>query len=203
SLSFFRLPISLLQRKRSKSSGPPAIPNNARSMKRLLVLAAILQCAVKLVAAEENRPVFRFAIVGLTHDHAGGFIPQTRQRRDGELVAVVEPNQQLRERYARRFQLDTNLFLNSVDELLARSNVSAVAIFTSTFEHRKVVEACAARGVHTMMEKPLAVNLEHARAMAAAAKKGGTHLIVNYETTWYPANQAAYSLVHQEHALGD
>src|SRR4029077_14210646 len=49
----------------------------------------------------------------------------------------------------------------------------------------------------------LAVNMEHARAMAAAAKKNGMQLLVNYETTWYPANQAAYKLVTEQHAIGD
>src|SRR5260221_5092548 len=54
-----------------------------------------------------------------------------------------------------------------------------------------------------MMEKPLAVNLEHARAMAAAARKGGIHLLVNYETTWYPANQAAYRLIWEQNTIGE
>ena len=53
-----------------------------------------------------------------------------------------------------------------------------------------------------MMEKPLAVNSEHARAMAAAAKRGGIQVIVNYETTWYPANHAAYALAHDEQQIG-
>jgi predicted dehydrogenase len=53
------------------------------------------------------------------------------------------------------------------------------------------------------MEKPLAVNLDHARAIAAAAKRGGIQVIVNYETTWYPANQETYRIVHDRHAIGD
>jgi predicted dehydrogenase len=39
--------------------------------------------------------------------------------------------------------------------------------------------------------------------MAAAAKKGGVHLLVNYETTWYPANRAAYKMLREQHALGE
>jgi predicted dehydrogenase len=54
-----------------------------------------------------------------------------------------------------------------------------------------------------MMEKPLTVNLEQARALEAAAQRGGVQVIVNYETTWSPGNQAAYTLVHGEHAVGD
>jgi predicted dehydrogenase len=81
--------------------------------------------------------------------------------------------------------------------------VQAVATFTSTFDHRRVVEECAPRGIDVMMEKPLAVNMKDARAMAAAAKKGGIQLLVNYETTWYPANQAAYKMIWEQNAIGD
>ena len=153
--------------------------------------------------AQAEKPPVHFAIVGLTHDHAGGFIPRTRNRMDVQLVGIVEPKADLVARYASRFQLNTNLFCASLEELLARTNVQAVATFTSTFEHRRVVETCAAHGIHVMMEKPLAVNMEHARAIEAAAKKGGIQILVNYETTWYPANQAAYAIVHEEHGLGD
>jgi len=62
---------------------------------------------------------------------------------------------------------------------------------------------CAPRGIHVMMEKPLAINLADARAIAVAAKKGGIQVIVNYETTWYLGNQNAYAIVHDQHAIGD
>jgi predicted dehydrogenase len=54
-----------------------------------------------------------------------------------------------------------------------------------------------------MMEKPLAVNMEHARAMEAAAGKDGIQLIVNYETTWYPSTQKAYELIRGRGAIGE
>ena len=144
-----------------------------------------------------------YAIVGLNHDHARGFIPGARSRQDIRLVGIAEPNQDLARRYAGAYQLSTNLFFTSLEDMLEKARPQAVATFTSTFEHRRVVETCAARGIHVMMEKPLAVSMEHARAMEAAAKKGGIHIIVNYETTWYPANQAAYDLVHEKKAIGD
>jgi len=65
-----------------------------------------------------------------------------------------------------------------------------------------VVEACAAQGVDVMMEKPLAANLKQARAIKAAANKSGIQVIVNYETSWYPGNQAAYTMIHNEHKIG-
>src|SRR4051794_1857598 len=175
-------------------------------MKKPLVLFAglfcLIGCAAQAQPASAVSPV-RFAIVGLTHDHAGGFIPRTVGRTDAQLVAIVEPDLELSARYARRFHLDTNLFYSSLSELFARTNVQAVATFTSTFDHRRVIEQCAPKGIPVMVEKPLAVNMEHARAIAAAAKKGGIQVVVNYETTWYPANQAAYKMVQEQPGIGE
>jgi predicted dehydrogenase len=53
-----------------------------------------------------------------------------------------------------------------------------------------------------MMEKPLAVSLKDALAMEQAAHSGKINVLVNYETSWYRSNHAAYDLVH-EGALGD
>ena len=74
--------------------------------------------------------------------------------------------------------------------------------YTSTYDHRQVVEICARHGVAVMMEKPLSVSLEDALAIEQAASKAKIPVLVNYETTWYRSNRAAYDLVHQN-ALGD
>lgn len=53
-----------------------------------------------------------------------------------------------------------------------------------------------------MMEKPLAVSLNDGLAIEKAARAGKIHVLVNYETSWYRSNHAAYDLVH-ENALGE
>lgn len=171
--------------------------------KIVLSLCILLGLTIHSAVSEEIKPPVRFAVVGLVHDHARGFIPGALKRADVQLAGIVEPDRQLAARYAALYHLNTNLFYASLKELLAKTNVQAVTVFTSTFDHRRVVEECAPLGIHVMMEKPLAVNLEDARAMAAAAKKGGIQLIVNYETTWYPGNQAAYEMVCGQNAIGD
>jgi predicted dehydrogenase len=171
--------------------------------KLLCVLAGLLSLATCFAGPDQDKSPVRFAIIGLTHDHANGFIPRARDRRDIQLVGIVEPRADLIAIYSKRFQLSSNFFYPSLEALLARTNIQAVAAFTSTFEHRHIVETCAPLGLHVMMEKPLAVNLKDARAIEAAAKKGHIQVLVNYETTWYPGNQAAYALVNQDHAIGD
>src|ERR1041385_7714873 len=172
-------------------------------MKSFIVVSLALCHAICFAQSETPKTPLRFAIFGLTHDHAAGFIPRAKERKDVQLVGIIESRADLVSRYAKRYQLDTNVFYPSLDALLAKTNIQAVTAFTSTFDHRRVVEMCAPKGIHVMMEKPLAVNMEHARAIEAAAKQGGIQIMVNYETTWYPGNSAAYDLVHEQHAIGD
>src|SRR5690606_20131872 len=60
-----------------------------------------------------------------------------------------------------------------------------------------IVETCAPKGIHIMVEKPLAVSLEHAKKMEALAKKHQIHLLTNYETSWYPTNVKANELLKE------
>ena len=169
-----------------------------------LLLGGLITFATLTVRSQPEPAPVRVAVVGLTHDHAYGFFPRVQGRKDISVVGVVESNPVLVKRYSERFHLDANLFHPSLSELLAGTNVDAVATFTSTFEHPRVVEFCASHGIKTvMMEKPLAVNMEAARAIETAAKAHDAQIIVNYETTWYPGNQAAYALADEQHALGD
>ena len=154
-------------------------------------------------SAQGTRPPIQLAVVGLEHDHALGFFPRLQGRTDVQLVGIVETNAELIARYSHQFNLSSNLFYPSLATLFVKTKVQAVATFTSTFAHERVVAACAAHGVDVMMEKPLATNLKQAQAIAAAADWSGIQVIVNYETSWYPGNQVAYTLVHDEHQIGD
>jgi len=176
-------------------------PHHLRVRLSTLILGTLVALSAAYPRCEAA--AFRFAIVGLVHDHARGFIPAANSRQDVQLVAIVEPNQQLAQEYAKRYQLSTNIFYPTLEQMLNEVDVQAVAAFTSTFDHRRVVEVCAAKGVHVMMEKPLAVSMEHARAIESAATTGGIQVVVNYETTWYPPNQAAYALVHEKNEIGE
>jgi len=64
------------------------------------------------------------------------------------------------------------------------------------------VKACAPRGIHVMVEKPLAVSSDHARSMEKLSKEHGILVLTNYETTWYPSNYEGYEMVNKG-ALGD
>jgi len=144
----------------------------------------------------------RVGIVGLVHGHVQGFFDHSLQNPVIEIVGISEPDQALAARYASQYGFSKKLLFVDLEEMVVRTHPQAVLVYTNTFDHRRVVDICARHGVHVMMEKPLAVSLEDALAIEQAAHSGKIQVLVNYETTWYRSNRAAYDLVH-ERTLGD
>src|SRR6266404_3310342 len=155
----------------------------------------------KTATKAEDQPL-RVALAGLVHGHAFGFFDQFQKRTDLQIVGIAEANHQLTEQFAKRYGLEPGLFYSDLEEMLKKTHPQAVLAYTNTYDHRRVVEICAKHGVPVMMEKPLAVSAEDAHAMADAARKAKIQLLVNYETSWYRSNHAAYDMVH-ERSIGD
>src|ERR1700676_668273 len=160
-----------------------------------------LRAQTKPADKKEEAPL-RVALAGLVHGHAFGFFDQFQKRTDLQVVGIAEADRQLAAQFAKRYGLATGLFYSDLEEMLKATHPQAVLAYTNTYDHRRVVEICARYGVHVMMEKPLAVSLEDARAIEKAARAGKVQVLVNYETTWYRSNQAAYDLVH-DNGIGE
>ena len=153
-------------------------------------------------APAQNSASLRVGVVGLVHGHVQGFLEHSLHNPQIEIVGIAEPDTQLGTQYATRYGFDHKLLFPDLEAMLEQTHPQAVLVYTNTYDHRRVVEVCARHGVHVMMEKPLAVNFEDALAIKKAAESGKIQVLVNYETTWYPSNRAAYDLVH-ENALGE
>jgi len=173
---------------------------------RNIVLAILLTLAALVATQAQNMPEnhapLRVGIVGLVHGHVHGFLDQSRHSPEIEIVGVAEPSAQLLAAAGARYGFDKALLFADLEEMLLKAHPQAVLAYTNTYDHRRVVEICARHGVHVMMEKPLAVSFDDAVAMENAAHEGKIQVLVNYETSWYRSNHAAYDLVH-EGALGD
>jgi len=163
---------------------------------QIFLLASLCLATAAFAQTPQSHAPLRVAIVGLVHGHVHGFLGQYQHRPEIEIVAVVEPDPKLRAAASSRYGFQAAQMFGDLDEMIAKVHPQAVLVYTNTYDHRRVVETCARRGVHVMMEKPLAVSLEDALAMQKAAQAGKIHVLVNYETSWYPSNHAAYDLVH-------
>lgn len=128
----------------------------------------------------------KIGVAGLSHSHV---VPLLRnlERTDIQIVGIAEGDSDLAARYAERFGFDPSLVYGSLEEMLDASHPEGVITFTSIYDHLAVVEACAPRGIHVMVEKPLAVSVAHADRMAKLAAEHNIMVLTNYETSWYPS----------------
>jgi predicted dehydrogenase len=169
-----------------------------------LALVTLLprEAAAFQTAAEppSSPPPIRVAVARLTHGHVGRVWGSPHP--DIRIVGIFEPNAALADRLATRFGFDRRLVYADMGRMLDESKPDAVVAFGSIYEHLAVVEAAAPRGVHVMVEKPLAVSNEHARRIQALAKQTGIHVLTNYETSWYPSMAAAKQLVQGDSVVG-
>lgn len=153
-------------------------------------------------AEANSKPPLRIAIAGLVHDHVYGLLRELPRRKDVTIVGIAEANAKLAASYAARYHLSQSIIYTDLDKMLDETKPQAVVAYTSTFDHLQVTRACAARGIHVMMEKPMAVSNEHASAIAEAAKKGNIHVLVNYASTWDPVNTYARETIGKN-TIGD
>ncbi len=71
------------------------------------------------------------------------------------------------------------------------SDVEAVSVAVPTLDHGEVTEACLARGLAVLVEKPMARTVIEAESMAAAAVRAGRPLLVGHTERFNPVVRAA------------
>jgi predicted dehydrogenase len=95
---------------------------------------------------------------------------------DVELAAVVEKYSDKSEAFSEKFGV--KCCYTSVEQLLDEGGVNALVICTPNFLHAPQAIAALERGVHVMVEKPMAMNAAEAEEMCKAAQKSRATLMV-------------------------
>ena len=171
-----------------------------QNIKTLIFVLLILFSSI-LVKSQNEKPI-RLAVAGMTHGHIS-FILNRPDKGDFKLVGVFETNNERALQLAEKYHYSEDLIYNNLAEMLDKTKPEAVVAFGSIFDHLAVVEACAPRGIHVMVEKPLAVNMEHAKRMAELAEKHHIFLLTDYETSWYPTTDKSIRMVQQDEFVGN
>ena len=169
------------------------IRHSATVQRGLLMLCLLAFC---IPAVHADDAPLRLAVAGVTHGHLGEVVRRMR-RGDFEVVGVAEPRDEYRTKNDLTGRLDPSLFYADLGQMLDETHPEVVVAYGSIYDHLSVVEACAPRGIHVMVEKPLAVNYKDARRIARLAEKYGIKVLTNYETTWYSTNQHARRLIEE------
>jgi myo-inositol 2-dehydrogenase / D-chiro-inositol 1-dehydrogenase len=129
-----------------------------------------------------GRPV-RLGLIGCgriacaVHLRVLGRAPRVR------LVAVADPDPEARRRAQ---HLTRATVYERADELLAAADVEGVVVCAPSGEHARIGIAAAEAGKHLYMEKPLAITLEEATAVADAVRAAGIVAVVGLNRRAHP-----------------
>jgi len=113
------------------------------------------------------------------------------------LVGVADPDVRQADFVARTLGCAA---IGSVDELI-ELGVDAVTIAAPTHLHHDIALTCIARGVHIMVEKPIASSVEEGRDIIAAARRAGVTLMVGHVERFNPAVEAIKEALRNEDIL--
>ena len=130
---------------------------------------------------------YRVGVAALVHDHVWGELRHWKAQPGVALVAAGDVNEELREKAKTEFGIER--VYPSWREMLEAEELDIVQAASENNVCADIVEACAAKGIHVVSEKPMAARVSEANRMVAAAKNAGTLLLVNWPTAWGAAWQ--------------
>ena len=136
----------------------------------------------------------RIGILGFAHGHVGMYC--ARWRGQPELgVTVVAGWDHDSERAAgncAQFEIDN---VASVEALLGRNDIDAVAIGAETSMHADLVEAAAEAGKAIVVQKPISLTMDQADRIVNAVKRNGVPFTMAWQMRVDPHNVKAKSLL--------
>jgi predicted dehydrogenase len=142
-------------------------------------------------------------VAGMTHGHVGQVYSAIKKpQQDVIIVGFAEPDKELALSILKQQNLPDSLWFPTLEALIAKTKPEAIAAFNSIYEHLEVVKVCAPRGIHVIVEKPLAFNMNHLNQMKALVDQYKIHLLTNFETTWYSSHAKMWQMVKEEKSLG-
>src|SRR5215470_13598674 len=114
-----------------------------------------------------------------------------------KLVGVADPDRKRCDQVARSLGCAS---FSDAGELMRRG-VDAVTIAAPTHLHRDIAIDCAMRGIHVLVEKPIASTVEESRAIVAAARRAGVTLMVGHVERFNPAVQSIKRAIKDQDIL--
>jgi UDP-N-acetylglucosamine 3-dehydrogenase len=113
------------------------------------------------------------------------------------LVGIADPDRKQRDSVARTLGCAA---FSDIEGLL-RSGVDAVTVAAPTHLHHDLALACITRGVHVMVEKPIAPTVEEGRAIVAAARRAGVTLMIGHVERFNPAVESIKRAIKDQDIL--
>ena len=132
----------------------------------------------------------RVAVIGLDHVHTREMLLAFTKNPNAEIVGVAEyhdcTEEELQFHIRRHICDDLNPEVYRDYKELLRQNLDIAVICTGVNDHADLVEETLGLGINTIIEKPMALNMNEAKRMYRAYKASSAQLMINWPVAWFP-----------------
>ena len=118
----------------------------------------------------------RYGVVGLGRSGWGIHVKDLRPRPEAKIVAIVDPLAERRQEAVDEFGCQA---YERFEDMLRQDDIEVVVIATPSVNHCPETIAALRAGKHVAVEKPMAMNVDEADRMIAAAKEADQKLFVH------------------------
>ena len=127
--------------------------------------------------------VLKVGVIGLGHLHPVSYMPHFSKCRHTEVVAACDGNESLRAGFSKQFGVRTYA---RWQELLEKETLDLAYIFLPHCDCDAAAVACAEKGIHVIVEKPVASTSAKADLIAAACRKNKVLFSTPYLWRYHP-----------------
>jgi len=152
------------------------------------------QAAAAGVAHRAHRPV-RYAVVGAGWISQAAFLPGVALSGNSVVTALVTGDAVKAAALAARYGIAQVYGYADYEHLLASGDIDAIYLALPNDMHRQYALPALQRGIHVLLEKPMATSETDCEAMIEAARQGNAKLMIAYRLHFEPATLAAIELV--------
>ena len=137
----------------------------------------------------------RYAVVGAGWISQAAFLPGVAQSGNSVVTALVTGDEAKATVLADRYGIEHVHGYADYDQLLAAGDIDAIYLALPNDMHRQYALPALQRGIHVLLEKPMATSEADCEAMIEAARNGNAKLMIAYRLHFEPATLAAIELV--------
>jgi predicted dehydrogenase len=142
--------------------------------------------------SSDSQKMLKIGVIGLGHLHPRSYMKLFESLPGTKVVAAAEADAGLRQAFCKDFGIAGYA---TTAELLAAQTLDIAAIFLPHADCPEAAAQCAARGIHLMVEKPMAASAAGAQKIVDAAKQAGVRLTTGYVWRLHPVAREFKSLI--------
>ena len=133
----------------------------------------------------------RYAVVGAGWISQAAFMPGVAHTGNSEMTAIITSDEEKAKALGRRYGITNTYHYDAYLAALDSGQFDAIYMALPNWQHREFTVPALQRGLHVLLEKPMAISEDECHAIQAAADTTGAKLLLAYRLHFEPATLEA------------